>query len=100
MTSHRTALRPTRVPLLQVFFLKGASSNLQPHVVQRLRIAVAQAKHTIILTDPDKAGQLARTQLQQLLPQASHAFIPASQATSATSSWCAASDSLCLHSPS
>ena len=74
----------------QVFFLKGASSNLQPLVLQHLKAAVAQAKHTIILTDPDKAGQLARTQLQQLLPLASHAFIPASQATSLDSSWCEA----------
>ena len=49
----------------------------QPHVVQRMQAAAAKAQRTIILTDPDKAGGQARTQLLAHLPQALHAFVSA-----------------------
>ena len=48
-----------------------------PEEVQRLLLTYARLGRTfIILTDPDVPGEQIRKQLQTLLPQAIHAFVP------------------------
>jgi ribonuclease M5 len=61
--------------LIDADFIKTDGTSLPPATKEMIKELVKQGKEFIIFTDPDSPGERIRKELQELIPNAKHAFV-------------------------
>lgn len=68
-----------RASNIEADMIRTDGFNLRPETIEQIRHAY-EKRGIIILTDPDRAGELIRTYLSKRFPEAKHAFVPRDEA--------------------